>query len=332
MAVEFVVASLPMACVVTDPDGSVLEVNTVFESQFAIAPDAIVSTRIGDLFAGGSRIFFHTHVIPLLMRQGYVENIACHVRSASGNRLPAYVFGKLIPSSEGDVCLWLFFGGVDRQNFESALVTARKQAERQSAELKDAYARLQSLQGDLEAQVRKTEAANRLLSDLALRDSLTQLGNRRALEQHVDRRKNATAGELSAILMIDVDHFKSINDRFGHDHGDTVLRELAACLRAVARKDDFAFRYGGEEFLLLLTNASLEGAQAFAVRLHDHIADARPGGLEVTVSIGLAMADLAIDTLPASITRADAALYGAKRGGRNQTIVSPQERIDLTVH
>ena len=123
---------------------------------------------------------------------------------------------------------------------------------------------------------------------------------------------------------IDIDHFKAINDSFGHTEGDLILKKLGLLLRDYGRASDIIARYGGEEFLILLAGATETEAVLTAKRLHQLIGEIKVDNLPLTVSIGVSFAkclpDLTYDIL---FERADAALYKAKTGGRNQTIVLP---------
>ncbi|NKN32718.1 diguanylate cyclase [Marichromatium bheemlicum] len=162
------------------------------------------------------------------------------------------------------------------------------------------------------------------LRELANTDDLTGLTNRRhfftKLQHALDRtRRHHTA---TAVLMLDLDHFKQINDSYGHGGGDAVLRAFAAVLRAELRSTDCAGRLGGEEFAVLVPDSDLDAAHQFAERLRGHIAALRVEHketvIEVTVSIGCTQVE-ADDRDPDSIlARADEALYRAKRNGRDR--------------
>lgn len=158
-------------------------------------------------------------------------------------------------------------------------------------------------------------------------DALTGLANRRAfdsrLAHEVDR---AMAGGTFAIVMIDIDRFKPINDRFGHATGDTVLQWLGGRLGAAARRRDFVARYGGEEFVAILPDAAPADAAAWAERLRDVLREARPPGLDVpvTASFGVA-AWRGGDTGRAVVERADRGLYLAKDGGRDRVVIAGPE-------
>ncbi|NRR34357.1 CHASE domain-containing protein [Oxalobacteraceae bacterium] len=161
---------------------------------------------------------------------------------------------------------------------------------------------------------------------LATTDFLTGLPNRRAFMARLDdeqARLQRDLGGCAAVLMLDLDHFKRINDEFGHASGDTVLRHVAALMHDSQRKIDMVGRVGGEEFAILLPGAELEAAAAFAERLRQRMADSPvqlSSGklLTVTVSVGIAAMSGADASGDVALIRADQALYRAKRGGRNR--------------
>jgi diguanylate cyclase (GGDEF)-like protein len=164
---------------------------------------------------------------------------------------------------------------------------------------------------------------NRELNRVARRDSLTGVGNRLALDEAIARLLDQ--GERLrpmrfALILFDIDHFKAYNDEHGHLAGDAALGRLGEILRRATRGDDLAFRYGGEEFLLLLPEVELNSAIAVAERVRVAAADDLASGLPpFTVSGGVALCDPADGRDPAPLLRrADAALYLAKRGGRNR--------------
>jgi diguanylate cyclase (GGDEF)-like protein len=158
----------------------------------------------------------------------------------------------------------------------------------------------------------------------ALTDELTKLPNRRALAQRFLQEMNRARRHHYAIafLMIDLDHFKQVNDTYGHLQGDAVLAELAQILVTGARESDVCARYGGEEFALILHQTIEQGARTLAERIRAKVAAATfPGGLKLTISVGVAATDDAT-MFTQLIDRADQALYAAKQGGRNQVRVA----------
>lgn len=157
-------------------------------------------------------------------------------------------------------------------------------------------------------------------------DSLTGLLNRRAFELILTRelRRSVQGGEPLALLLLDIDRFKQVNDSRGHQAGDEVLRRVADALRSAVRRVDALSRYGGEEFVLLLRGVTLSEAGEVAERIRSGIAalSTLPDHLAVTVSIGVE-ASRASDTPVSLLARCDEALYRSKRGGRNLVTVSP---------
>jgi diguanylate cyclase (GGDEF)-like protein len=159
-------------------------------------------------------------------------------------------------------------------------------------------------------------------------DPLTGLGNRANLDQTLDRQIAAAHrhGESLAMIMLDVDYFKSINDNYGHTAGDQVLRSLARCIQGCIRDSDQAFRYGGEEFAILLNKTDQLGAELLAERIRSSVAEMAveldQGWVQVTVSLGVSMWQGESSGLPL-LQRADSALYDSKRGGRNRVTLSP---------
>jgi two-component system cell cycle response regulator len=164
--------------------------------------------------------------------------------------------------------------------------------------------------------------------ELAVTDQLTGLHNRRYMDTQLDAllKRSAMGGDPVAVLVVDIDHFKKINDSFGHDVGDEVLREFAVRLASNVRAVDLPVRFGGEEFVIVMPGTGLELAGRIADRIRTQVAG-QPfrvmGGKElltVTVSIGVAASldgEARADTL---LKRADGALYDAKSSGRNKVI------------
>jgi diguanylate cyclase (GGDEF)-like protein len=160
---------------------------------------------------------------------------------------------------------------------------------------------------------------------LASTDTLTGLLNRRAFMERIDKARAVSDKQLFplSVLLLDVDHFKKVNDTLGHDAGDAVLQGVARVLSGMARKSDFVARWGGEEFVVALTSTAEAGARIAAERVRRAIAEAKygiPGGTEhrATASVGLASAENAGWDLHELIGRADKAMYSAKHRGRNR--------------
>jgi len=165
------------------------------------------------------------------------------------------------------------------------------------------------------------------LRESSLKDTMTGLYNRRFLEEFIDQvMKQAKRNEDAyAVLMLDVDHFKDVNDTYGHDVGDKVISAIGTVLRHNIREADLAIRYGGEEFLVLLHNATQEGAMRVAKKIHKNFAELSfevDSGkiLKKTMSIGISYFPKDAPSIWKCIKYADTALYVAKTTGRNKIV------------
>ena len=171
----------------------------------------------------------------------------------------------------------------------------------------------------VEGQRRDLEARARVLLRFAEQDSLTNLANRRAIEQFC---ASLRATDHVCLVLVDVDHFKAVNDLHGHLVGDVVLREVAAVLSGSVRSVDRVARWGGEEFLIALPGGTAvlgaEAAGRLRRRVEEHAWSAHAPGLRLTVSAGVSAGPAG--DFPAILQRADAAVYEAKRSGRNRVV------------
>ena len=175
---------------------------------------------------------------------------------------------------------------------------------------------------------KEREAALEALRDSSERDALTGLYNRR----HVDRRLLAEYNSWTrhhdafAVLLFDIDHFKRINDTYGHPTGDAVLRKIAATVSPQLRNSDILGRYGGEEFMVILPHCDEAGAAVVAEKIRHAIEcdglEVGAGTLKVTVSVGGCTAADGLTGVAALVAEADQALYDAKHAGRNQVCIA----------
>lgn len=187
--------------------------------------------------------------------------------------------------------------------------------------LRMALKKADALNQQLLAQIEKVDELNRALTELATTDVLTGLSNRRAFDHHlklelgiVDRRDTPLS-----LLVLDVDHFKRINDTHGHETGDKVLQAIAQVLTGCARVIDMVARVGGEEFAVILPNTDARGALEVAQRMRIAVAQAQCAGHQITISIGCATLQSHEDATRL-FSRADTALYAAKAAGRNRVV------------
>jgi diguanylate cyclase (GGDEF)-like protein len=186
---------------------------------------------------------------------------------------------------------------------------------------------ISSLRHELSNSRKKIRKSLDIIQDMAIHDDLTGFYNRHHLMEMIasENNRSVRTGSVFSLAMLDIDHFKNINDTYGHQAGDNVLITFCAIVRSVLRKTDFCGRYGGEEFLVVLTETDLQSAKIFAERIRARVEESLFAELgkhsRVTVSIGLAQHRKNED-IEKTIFRADEAMYKAKKNGRNRVEVS----------
>lgn len=212
----------------------------------------------------------------------------------------------------------LFF--YQRRHRAIELLEEAQEAEREATEKK-----ILQINAELEEKVRlrtaELEKANAELRHLSRHDILTGVANRMAANEHLhsEHVRMKRTGSTYSVLMIDVDYFKRINDTYGHETGDVVLKRVAKTLNSCVRASDFLARFGGEEFLLLLPDTNVESALLVAEKIRQAVESSPdPIAGKVTISIGLASADTGDLDESAGVSRADSQLYEAKSAGRNR--------------
>jgi diguanylate cyclase (GGDEF)-like protein len=180
----------------------------------------------------------------------------------------------------------------------------------------------------------KLEGANNELAMLSRTDRLTQLNNRGYWEECLvaEYERYKRTSQPVTLIMFDIDHFKNVNDTYGHQAGDEVIRQTSRTLRRTIRKTDIAGRYGGEEFAVLLVDTSKDNALILAERLRKRIEaltiQYEDMLIEFNISLGVSELNQSIKSYKDWIETADQALYFSKENGRNQTTVYSKEKFD----
>jgi diguanylate cyclase (GGDEF)-like protein len=246
-----------------------------------------------------------------------------------------------VTADGGRVLTYLEISGLLRQGAEEAMaqVSAEMRFSNETLETQAAYLatlaeeaeqsalRAETARAMLEREIEERRQLEAQLRRIATTDGLTGALNRSAFmtagEQEIERARKT--GQELALLMLDADHFKLINDRFGHAGGDLTLRHLVTTCSKVVREGDLVGRLGGEEFAIVLPGATVSTAEGIAERLRTEVADARLSHgdqvIRVTVSIGLALLQPHDASIEQVVARADAALYRAKDSGRNRVVL-----------
>jgi len=305
---------LPVPCFTYDSEGLVREWSGESETTFGISASDAVGRAVWDLFANAQNDAW-SHVRAKVLFQnagGAAFDWAIDYDDGSTRYFAANIICR---NDDGGRAIDVVCANVD--------ITERKRAEAQVAEY--------TLQ--VSAQKVALEAMNSQLNELAITDELTGLANRRWLREavHVALRETDQNEGYVSLLLLDLDHFKRVNDVLGHLGGDSVLREFASVLRSVAEESELLARYGGEEFAILLPEAPLHQARDAAERYRKAVADYAWDGLSITTSVGVATVRAGAGSHDALVGQADAALYAAKAAGRNLVFCAEQPSAPLIV-
>lgn len=314
---------LPCALLITDSTGQILNTNLELLALVGQSSLQCHAQPMTTLLTPAGRIFLQTHVWPLLLHTGRINEIYLDFSDAEKLKIPVMVNCQKRDFNGSSHFYWVIFVAKERSRYEAELLLARTQAQQISRHLEQAHAELKVLHQQLEQRTVVIQSENRELADLSRTDALTGLSNRRALDTAVNHWcAQAPSEACAALLMVDVDHFKAVNDLYGQGEGDKVLCALAEQLRLSMRSSDLAVRYGGEEFVMWLPLADRKAAGKAAQRVHANVRQVQVAGKSITVSIGVATAynTPGSDLLGALTHQADKSLYEAKASGRNRTV------------
>ena len=306
-------SSPELVLLATDTDGRVVWHGSAALLELGRAPDAVLGRPLAELLAerqGDSLPPFRSdascrsgpRLLNLVAADGSVVTVRALFESSPDGLLVA---GVRLAAEEARL-------GEELLRLTNELATANREAVRRGRELERTLERLR--------------AANEVIERLARTDPLTHLVNRRGLEEAIthERDRAERTGEPLSVVALDLDHFKRVNDGWGHAVGDRLLSAVGKALRAGVRPYDVAARVGGEEFLLVLPATHRERAVDVAERLRARVAELVVEGLPEPVTSSAGVAEHARgETTEALLGRADAALYEAKRLGRNRVVLAP---------
>ena len=274
---------------ITDKNRNVIYANTYFSHELKWDLETLIGKSSDDLFTYSSKIFFESYLMPTLLHEKKCEEMQLTLFDGNGKRIPILVNAKI--DEKGHI-FWSLFNASKRDKLYEELIKARKKLEEQT----------------------------KTLISMASTDELTGLMNRREINLRGPELINQAKrfANTISLLMIDIDHFKKINDSFGHVEGDRLLKELGLRLQTFGRQTDLIARFGGEEFIMLLPDTDEAGTKLFAIRLHELMSDIKFKDTPVTISIGVTISD-GSQNLENLTKQADTALYKAKGDGRNRT-------------
>jgi diguanylate cyclase (GGDEF)-like protein/PAS domain S-box-containing protein len=290
---------------VLDVQGRIVDINPAMENLLDADPSSFISKNVSEA---------------LSIWNNSTEHLLTGLETRTELRLPhkssRYLDLRVTPLYDND------------QRLSGRLIIFRDITDRKEVEkdLRHAMDRLQT-------QLIEIGLLQSQLREQAIRDALTNVFNRRYMEETLERELARAAREVYplCIVMMDIDHFKDVNDTYGHEAGDTVLKKLADLITAQSRQGDFVCRYGGEEFVLVMPNIGVDVAKERANSLLRSISSLFvPFGrfnLNITVSMGISWFPVHGQAKEELLRTADKALYEAKRKGRNQVNVYPEPEM-----
>lgn len=301
--------------------GFVQSVNRTFLDMLGIEEaEELIGRHVETIMSATNKMFFHTYFYPHIQLYGRIDEMYFSFRSADRQIVPVLLNG-VRQQRDGQVfidCVALLMR--KRLEYEKDTLRSKRQLEELYEATSEMNKQLQSLHAEYERKQQALTEMNRGLQALAATDPLTGLHNRRFFQDCLRGELLACRdnGTSLSLLIVDIDHFKRINDTYGHPVGDFVLIELARLLRDSTGAGSICARFGGEEFVVLLPATGQKEAVAIAEQARSAIAATPLGSHRVTVSIGVDTA-LPDSTEESLLERADLALYASKSGGRNRT-------------
>ena len=311
--------NIPCGYVSITTQGLIVDVNQTFLDMGNYTRSNLVSNHIETIMSIANKLIFHTYFYPFIQLNGHVDEMYISIKGSNGKDIPVLLNGKYYNEDGMEFidCVFVHLG--KRIDYEQEIRLAKQQIEEAYREKNDALAKMERLHLELEQKQEELIKLNTLLAVLSTTDGLTGLNNRRFFMEKL-KGFYLTYQQTNipfSLLIMDIDHFKLVNDTWGHPIGDQVLIKLAQILTEFFQKEDVVARYGGEEFVIIIPVEGEEESIKVAERLRVAIQTADWEIGEITVSIGVTTSN-PNDTDLSILAKADKALYVSKANGRNR--------------
>ncbi|MEK3703972.1 sensor domain-containing diguanylate cyclase [Paenibacillus sp. FSL R7-0198] len=305
--------------------GVVQSINQTLLTMLGYERHELIGQHIESTMSVSNKVFFHTYFYPYIQLYGHVDEMYFTFRTRDQQAVPVLLNGVRQTRNGESVVDCVVVVMRKRIEHEKDILHTKTKLQELYQATQEANKELERLHEEYKIKEQALIKVNDQLETLASTDLLTGLKNRRFFQEKMveslilfrEKQRNFS------LLVVDIDHFKSINDTYGHPIGDLVLGNLAGLLQSLSRSTDVVARYGGEEFVIILPNCEEEQAIGIAERYRSQVALADWGEYNITVSIGAATV-IEEDTEKSLFQRADNALYASKTGGRNRVTHAAQ--------
>lgn len=299
--------------------GIIKTINQTLLTMLGYERNELLGRHIESTMSVTNKLFFHTYFYPYIQLYGHVDEMYFTFRTSDQQDVPVLLNGIRQTRDGESVVDCVVVVMRKRIEHEKDIMNTKTKLQELYQATNDANKELERLHEEYKVKQQALIKVNDQLETMASTDLLTGLKNRRFFQDKMVE-SLALFRETQCVfslLVVDIDHFKNINDTYGHPIGDLVLGNLAGLLQSVSRSTDVVARYGGEEFVIILANCDREQAVATAERYRSQVDSADWGEYNITVSIGVATVSQE-DTDQSLFQKADKALYASKTGGRNR--------------
>lgn len=303
----------PCGILVLNSEGVIIDANHTLLTLIGFDKHALVGSHFETLLSSVSKVVYYSYFYPNLFLEGSIKELLIKCNHASGEEISFMLSARLVNTEEGEVIDCVLLEMTKRMQYEHDLKLAQRKS-------KEAYNNIESLMVEIEKKQVELLQINEELTKLSITDKLTGLKNRRFFQERLEQlvSQYEKVKQSFYMLVIDIDFFKKVNDTYGHHAGDQVLTYLARLILSISSEQIEAFRYGGEEFVILIISEDDAYVKATTERIRQTVEQALfPNGHHITVSIGGAKMKEDM-TGVVLFEEADRALYISKQNGRNK--------------
>lgn len=309
----------PCGFLSTNDEGKIVEVNETFLRWISYTEQQLLGQHVEMLLSPTNKLMFHSYFYPTIQLKNIVEEFFLSMRDSNKKSVPFLMNAKRYMRDGEEVIDYILMKMQHRLEYEREVQSLKIQAEEAYEKKSQAFDHLEQIYAEIEQKQNELMAINLGLIELSNTDKLTGLYNRRYFSQKMSEFIRAFDMEhvQFSLLIIDIDHFKNVNDTYGHQFGDIILEQLAQLLKEVVGEQGVVCRFGGEEFTIILIGHSQQVADDINKRA---AAKEWPHIHKLTVSVGMANFT-EHDDEQSLIQRADEALYYSKEHGRNRVTI-----------